>query len=1293
MKPKIAAKIRSLMALSLLMLAPSIGYGWSYAPEAGAPLSIDYSPTEHLGGGDNRDIAIDAAGEVFIANESGLLRFDGAHWSQLNRPNQNNLTMSVEIDSGGRIWVAGTHNVGFFQADPNGNYLYHDQTAQLPALPDDKPAGIFWKLYADREQIFLISSFAVFRWHQEQWQYWYFECEQRILPSYLNHTLYVHARGSGLYQFEGEAFKLLPVQQPLQDHSIIQILEETEKGLLCATVGHGLFHLQPSGAASPLEFHYPETFDEITIIDAIAAGRDAFAFATATNGVLITDRTGRLISKIAPKKSNVSFKVEAAPDGSIWVGGTQLISYIKNLPVSYFSDSPRSIQREGGLLYYTNLKQLKYLERASPSRPTLLKTKFQAAIGTNQIVPTANGLIVGNYNQIEVIQDGEVLQSVKTNRQPMGFYASARDPNLIYVSDFPKLSRLRYDSGQWHLSEPLPNYAVGISSLVELASGDLLTVDGGNRFKHIRWPTDASNQAAQITELSVQNGVPKNLRLAKLLQSAQVTLAVTNYGIFQFHPEQSSFTPIRIEPLDQLLRQVEQFESAPLHTGNGWVISIHRANANKHNNHIGALTYVDGQLLWEPWNLPAFPDIGSVQSLLHEKCDNSDILWLGGNQNFFRYDLTQQSALPTPSARLTSLWDKKNDTALYSGAAMLPQPPQLPYPCKMLHFEFAAPQGPTRVQDYQTRLIGFENQWNTQKQQTYREFTYLPEGRYRFEVRAIDEFGRFGNSSSFAFEILPPWYRTLPAYFAYLFSILGLFYWLSRWWMLRLSKRNEELERLINQRTVELERRNVELVRANSVKQEFLASMSHEIRNPLNGIIGIARLLKKNVAAAGPRPIELDHLSNCANHLNELLQQVLDYSSLEAGKLQVNATQFDPARVVDEAVAMHRNLAEEKGLQLYLKSPKLGTHSLIGDPVLLRQALINLISNAIKYTSSGSIRVLLKCENDGSAVRTHFSVEDTGPGVPLDRHEYIFQDFTRLTKSTGPDIPGTGLGLAIVSEIARLLHAEISIDPNYTRGARFIFQAVFQSVENPSVSPDNAQIDLSEILQGQAVLIADDMDFNRYILRMTLEAFGATITEASDGQEALELLSGNSYQLAILDVNMPKYSGPETVRRLKRARPGYRTCLIACSAYISPQTEQDCLHAGFDHFLQKPINPDQLLSLLRDTNSRTVQPSENMENGMLSYLAQNDPQKLAQLQHRYRKHFTKELQNIRLAITDSDRSEAKQAVHKLKGLAAMQGDPGTRAQIDQLSEALDGDAPSTELLELCAGLQAGPNSA
>lgn len=1276
------------------MLAPSAGYAWYYAAENGSPLSIDYGPYEHKGGGDNRDIAIDAKGEVFIANQSGLLRFDGAKWSLLNRPNQNNLTMSVEIDPTGRIWVAGTNNVGFFQADAHGQYSYNDQTPQLPALPSDQPAGIFWKLFADRDQVFLISSFAVYRLYQGEWKYWYFESEQRILPSYVNHTLYIHARGNGLYQLADEDFKLVPVSQPLRDYSIIQILEETERGLLCATINHGLVELFTSGANQSLEPDYNETFKGITIIDAIAIDSTSFAFATATSGVLITDHAGRLISTIAPTKSNVSFKVEASTDGSIWIGGTQLVSYVRNLALSYFPDSPRSIQRAGQQLYYTNLKELKYLQRDSPNRPAELKTKFQAAIGTNQIISTVNGLLVGNYNQIEVIQDGEVLQSVKTSRQPVGFYASIRDPNLVYVSDYPKLSRLRYRADRWEISAPLPNYAIGIASLTELPNGDLLTIDGANRCKRIYWPSEASNQAAQITELGARNGIPDGLRLAKLLQTTQVILAATNHGLFQFHPEQNRFTPIKIEPLNQLLCQVEQFECAPLSSGKGWVISTHSAKStNEHNNHIGSLTYENGQFQWEPWNLPAFTEIGNVQSLLHEKYDNDEILWVGGNQAFFRYNLSQQPTLSTPSARLTSLWDKKNETAIYSGASTLTQAPELPYPCKMLHFGFSAPLGLTQVQDYETRLIGFEEKWNTQKQQTYREFTNLPEGHYRFEVRAIDEFDRVGASSSFAFEILSPWYRTLPAYFAYAFSILGLFHGITRWWMLRLRKRNEELEQLINLRTIELERRNIELVRANSVKQEFLASMSHEIRNPLNGIIGITRLLKKNIAAAGTRPVEIDHLSNCANHLSELLQQVLDYSSLEAGKLQVNAVKFDPVKIADEAVAMHRNLAEEKGLQLYLKSPKLGTHSLIGDPVLLRQVLINLISNAIKYTHSGSIRVLLQCEDSENGVRATYSVEDTGPGIPQDRHEYIFQDFTRLNKSTGPDIPGTGLGLAIVSEIARLLQAKVSIDPSYTRGARFIFQAVFRAVENTAESSASAQIDRSEILKEQTVLIADDMDFNRYILRMTLEAFGASITEAPDGEEALKLLLDNSYQIAILDVNMPRCSGPEAVRQLKQERPEVNTCLIACSAYISPQTELDCKRAGFDHFLKKPINPDQLLNLLSKTKPSRSKLSENLEHGMLHYLAQNDPHKLAQLQDRYQKHFTEELHNIQRAITDSDRSEAKQAVHKLKGLTAMQGDPNTRAQIDRLSEALDRAAPNTELLELCLALHAGANSA
>ena len=718
------------------------------------------------------------------------------------------------------------------------------------------------------------------------------------------------------------------------------------------------------------------------------------------------------------------------------------------------------------------------------------------------------------------------------------------------------------------------------------------------------------------------------------------------------------------------------------------MLSIQTNPSQEHaNQRIGALYYDEQQLRWKPWHLPLLSKVGSIKSLLHEQEEDETTLWVGGSENFFRYNLSANKSLPAPRAQVTQLTEANSKTTIHNTS---PSPKRLPtfaYPCKTLNVKFSAPPGLLNIKYYQTRLIGFEHEWKTLANQTYREFTNLSEGEYRFEVRAIDEFGRRGAIDRFTFKILPPWFRSVQAYFVYSLALLGLLYLFSHWWTQRLRKRNEILERLINQRTAELERRNVELLRANSVKQDFLASMSHEIRNPLNGIIGITRLLEIKASRGHADSVEIDHLSNCANHLNDLLQQVLDYSSIAAGKRLMKKIPFAPETVMQEAVSMHRYLAIQKGLQIEVEASGASTHWCMGDPSLLRQILINLISNAIKFTSHGSIFIKYAAEKSGERINAQFRVEDTGLGIPEGKRDYIFKDFTRLNKSTNQDIPGTGLGLAIASETARLLGGKLTLDPEYTEGAGFVFETEFEATQSITQSEAHITQDQSNALQNVAILIADDMDFNRYILRMTLEAFGAKVREAYDGAEALEMLQDEDFEIVIFDINMPKHSGLEVVRQYLKLKPEQNTRLIACTAHISTQIEKDCLRAGFNNFIQKPVTREKLLNLLEEHAGQQDPEPIAKSKGMLEYLAQGDPEKLAKLQARYNASFSEELKKITDSISNNDRTATNDAVHQLKGLTSMQGDLSTCSKIETLSKALKSDTPTEQLLEICESLK------
>ena len=370
-------------------------------------------------------------------------------------------------------------------------------------------------------------------------------------------------------------------------------------------------------------------------------------------------------------------------------------------------------------------------------------------------------------------------------------------------------------------------------------------------------------------------------------------------------------------------------------------------------------------------------------------------------------------------------------------------------------------------------------------------------------------------------------------------------------------RKNEQLKTLVNQRTLELEQQTQKLIQANRAKQNFLASMSHEMRNPLNGILGIARLLYDTEARQGKPSEQIRHLYTCSKHLHQLLGQTLDYSSFEAGKLSPRIGPFQPNELLDEVVQMQQEAAEAKGIQLILHSSPIHEQWL-GDPVLLRQILINLISNGIKYTPSGSVTLTLSYQRQAKSVHACFDISDTGPGIPPDRRSYIFREFTRLPESEAKQIPGTGLGLKIASEMAQLMDGSLELDPDYSGGARFLLTLEFGTQPLTDATPPADKAIDRQALAGKEVLIADDMDFNRYVSAEVLRSMGARTDEAKDGVEALNKLRQVAYDIAVLDISMPRMSGIEAVQAFLADPKGPAPDFIALSAHNTAEMEASC---------------------------------------------------------------------------------------------------------------------------------------
>jgi signal transduction histidine kinase/CheY-like chemotaxis protein len=1202
----------------------------------GYPLITRYSGTETGVHGISFDTAQDRDGILYFGGTS-LLSFDGDRWKKWPLPGSF-AVRSLSFAPDGRLWAGAMGEFGWFEKRADSEWEFHSLRHLIP--PEHADFGEVWRVSADRDGATAVTTNRIFRWDGRKIEVWWMPTAARkILPSRSNGRLLVHRVEDGIYEVDGRGRRLVLDQEAVGKSSIVWIEQRQSDWLFGNSRGIVSFDGSTTSSYAP---ELTSFLREGTMSCATRLPDGRLAVGTLYRGIAFLRPDGSLETILDDKDGLPSTYITSlyvSTDGNLWVTSGSHIVRIDVSARSHVFDERgglpaqtyRRIARATGSIFVANESRAYELPADTNQFAALdsLDGRWQDLRGT------PDGLIASGYrgafrwdgNKAELIAESAVG----------GIAASAvsrRDPNGLFLADYPSIIRTSPGTKPNAVIENLLDPA---TSIAEELSGRLWI---GSLARGVFVAEPLQEGPARARNAGGSFGLPVVSGPTQVRTNTAGTVVVfSNHGAWNKVATSERFSSILGFPARNVAAISEMSEDGTL-----WVAL---ENTDTLAPCVGRVTQQGATMTWKPYEVDQLVDVGAPRSIYADATDaTATVLWIGGTQAVLRHRVDETAAARTPRPPLLKSFVRHS-----ADARREPILSALPYDTAEIEFEFAAPEFSRRsMLRIETRVDGIDHYWAPLSAGSRRELTGLRDGHYTVRARVVAETGVVSKETTFSFDVLPPFWRTAPFLIAAGVLLLPLGY---GGYVLRiraLRRRNSELEQKVRERTEEL-------VAANAAKTQFVANMSHDIRNPLNGIVGLAIALEDTRLAPNQREI-VATLRECTTYLSSLVDDVLDFASIEAGRVELRPRTYSASELLRSIVETMKAEATASGAVLTIAAAPDLPEKLFGDAGRIQQILVNFVSNALKY-AGGPVQLSAHAPRDAPG-EIEFAVTDQGPGLSPAEQATLFTKFSRLRQQRGgEEIPGTGLGLASCRLLADIMGGSVGVRSQPGHGARFSLRLPL------TVAAETDDVPVAQ-LPNTSVLLVEDTDYNAWAATAVLSRLGLTCERARTGAEALQLFSAKRFNVVLLDRNLPDMDGTEVARKMREMESdGLQAVLLAVTAYCTAEDRELCLRSGMDAFVGKPLTPDKLRNVLiaagrRLLASATVQampetPSLELDTSLLAYLSDGSAAGLRTQFDRFVASLDQLEADINTSARDGDLDRLRTGAHRLLGQAKMVG--------------------------------------